>query len=42
MVKRIKEFENSKAEGYLRGIWRGKSDKEKDRDKQEIAVRNKI
>ena len=42
MVNLIKEFENSKAEGYLSEFLRGKSDEEKDRDKQEIAVRNKI
>ena len=42
MVKLIKEFENSKAEGYLSGFWGGKSEEEKDRDEQEIAVSSKI
>jgi len=38
MIRQIKAFENSKAEGYLSGFWGGKSEQEKEKDEQEIAV----
>lgn len=38
MLKRIKEFEDSKAQGYFSGFWRGKSEEEKDKDERDITV----
>lgn len=38
MLKKIQEFENARAEGYMSGFWGGKSEEQKEKDERDIAV----